>query len=157
VQRMLDGRPVVVHGDGTSIWTLTHHRDFAKGLVGLLGQQKAIAQAYQITSDEWLSWNQIFTLIGRAFGVEPKLVHIPSDVIARHNKEMGASLLGDKTHSMIFDNSKIKALVPDYQCTIPFAEGVKEIAAFHKANPGWCKVDPELDRNFEEMLKAVSR
>jgi nucleoside-diphosphate-sugar epimerase len=77
VQRMLDGRPVVVHGDGTSIWTLTHHRDFAKGLVGLLGQQKAIAQAYQITSDEWLSWNQIFTLIGRAFGVEPKLVHIP--------------------------------------------------------------------------------
>lgn len=153
VKRMLDGRPVVVHGDGTSLWTLTHHKDFAKGLVGLLSQSKAVGQAYHITSDEWLSWNQIFQIVGRAFGVEPELVHIPSHIIARHDAEMGSSLLGDKTHSMIFDNSKVKALVPDFECTIPFAEGVHDIVQFYKNHPAWCATDARLDALFDEMLK----
>ena len=157
VQRMLDGRPVVVHGDGTSIWTLTHHRDFAKGLVGLLGQHKALGQAYHITSDEWLTWNQIYTLVARAFGVEPRLVHVPSEIIARYDEKMGASLLGDKAHSMLFDNSKVKAVVPDFHCEIPFEEGVQEIAAFYRSRPDCCRVDAAVDATFDRLIDAYGR
>lgn len=157
VARMLAGKPVVVHGDGASIWTLTNHRDFAKGLVGLLCNDKAIAQAFHITSDEWLSWNQIFQLTGRAFGVEPKIVHVPSEIIAKYDANMGASLLGDKAHSMIFDNSKVKKLVPDFACTIPYAEGIKESAAWYRAHPEASKADPRLDALFDKLVAWGSR
>lgn len=152
IARMKAGKEVVVHGDGTSLWTVTHHRDFAVGLVGLLGHPKAIARAIHITSDEWLPWNQIFTLTGRAFGYEPRIVHVPSEVIAKYDEGMGASLLGDKTHSMIFDNSLVKSLVPDYGCRIPYAEGVKEIAAWYAANPQAGVADPRLDAVFDRIL-----
>jgi len=152
VARMLAGRPVVVHGDGTSLWTLTNHRDFAKGLVGLLGNEKAVGQAFHITSDEWLQWNQIFQLTGRAFGVEPKIVHVPSEVIARHDANMGAGLLGDKAHSMLFDNSKIKKLVPDFVCTVPYAEGIRESAGWFGAHPEACRADPGLDALFDKLV-----
>ncbi|HNX04091.1 MAG TPA: NAD-dependent epimerase/dehydratase family protein [Opitutales bacterium] len=152
IARMKEGKPVVVHGDGTSLWTLTHHKDFAVGLVGLLCNPKAIAKAIHITSDEWLSWNQIFEITGRAFGYEPKIVHIPSDVIAKYDEGMGASLLGDKAHSMIFDNSLVKSLVPDYGCKITYAEGVKEIAAWYAQNPNAGKADPRLDAVFDKIL-----
>jgi nucleoside-diphosphate-sugar epimerase len=122
LDRMKRGLPVMVHGDGTSIWTLTHHKDFAVGLVGLLGKSEAINEAYQITSDEWISWNHIFTTMAKELGVIPNLVHIPSDVIAKYDSELGAGLLGDKSHSMIFDNSKIKQLVPEFDCKIPFEQ-----------------------------------
>ncbi len=155
VARALAGKPVVVHGDGSSLWTLTHHDDFAVGLVGLLGNRGALAKAIHITSDEWLSWNQIFTLTCRAFGAEPKLVHVPSEVIAKYDEGIGASLLGDKAHSMIFDNSLVKSLVPDFGCKIPYAEGVKQIAAWHKANPQACKADPRIDAVFEKILADI--
>ena len=119
VARMRQGKPVVVHGDGTSTWVLTHHRDFAVGFVGLLGNTAAVGEAFHITSDELLTWNQIYALVGRAAGVEPKLVHVPSDVIARYDPEWGAGLLGDKAHSVIFDNSKIKRFVPDFRAVHP--------------------------------------
>jgi nucleoside-diphosphate-sugar epimerase len=106
IDRMRKGQRVIVHGDGSSLWTMTHHRDFARGFVGLLGNDRAIGHAFHITSDEVLTWNQIYLLLGRAAGVEPRLVHVPSDLIAAYDKDWGDSLLGDKTHSMIFDNAR---------------------------------------------------
>lgn len=157
VARMLAGKPVVVHGDGTSLWTLTNHRDFAKGFTGLLCNEKAIGEAFHITSDEWLPWNRIFELTGQAFGVEPKMVHVPSEVIARYDANMGASLLGDKAHSMIFDNSKVKRLVPDFNCTVTYEEGIKESAAWYAANPSASKADPRLDAIFDRLVEWASR
>jgi nucleoside-diphosphate-sugar epimerase len=154
VERMRRGQPVIVHGDGTSLWTLTHHRDFARGFVGLLGNCGALGEAFHITSDEWLSWNQIFDTIGHAAGVEPKLVHFPSEVIAAYDPEWGASLLGDKAHSMIFDNTKIKRLVPEYLATIPFARGAEEIVAWYDADPARQLFDPALDALLDRLVAA---
>lgn len=150
LQRLKKGQPVVVIGDGTSIWTLTHHRDFAVGFVGLLGKKAAIGEAYQITSDEWLSWNNIYHLFARELNVEPNLVHVPSKVIARYAPEYGDGLLGDKSHSMIFDNSKIKNLVPEYEAKIPFSQGVKEIAAWFEQHPG--EIDAETNRFMDQLI-----
>jgi nucleoside-diphosphate-sugar epimerase len=154
VERMRRGQPVIVHGDGTSLWTLTHHRDFARGFVGLLGNDGALGEAFHITSDEWLSWNQIFETVGHAAGVEPKLVHVPSEVIAAYDSEWGASLLGDKAHSMIFDNTKIKRLVPEYLAEIPFARGAEEIVAWYEADPERQLFDPALDALLERLVAA---
>jgi len=150
--RMKQGLPVIVHGDGASIWTLTHHIDFAKGLVGLLGKTEAIGQTYHITSDEWLSWESIFIKLAHALGVSPDLVHIPSDIIARYDKEMGDSLLGDKTHSMIYDNSKIKALVPDFKAEIPFDQGAQEIVDWYEANPDRQIIDKRINDLMDKMI-----
>ncbi len=152
VARMRQGKPVVVQGDGTSTWVLTHHRDFAVGFVGLLGNAAAVGEAFHITSDELLTWNQIYTLAGRAAGVEPVLVHIPSDVIARHDPEWGAGLLGDKAHSVIFDNSKIRRFVPDFAPAIPFARGVEEIIAWYDADPARQAVDARLDALMDALV-----
>jgi nucleoside-diphosphate-sugar epimerase len=150
--RMKQGLPVIVHGDGASIWTLTHHIDFAKGLVGLLGKVEAIGQTYHITSDEYLSWENIFLKMARALGVSPNLVHIPSDIIASYDKELGDSLLGDKTHSMIFDNSKIKALVPEFKAEIPFDQGAQEIVDWYASNPDRQIIDERINDLMEKMI-----
>lgn len=154
LQRMLQGKPVVVHGDGTSLWTLTHHADFAKGFVGLLGHSGTIGDTFHITSDEWLPWNKIYDLLAEKAGVEAKKVWVPSDVIARHDKGWGDGLLGDKTHSMIFDNSKVKRLVPDFQCTIPFSRGAEEIVNYYLEDPSRGSVEPEKDA-LEDKLTAM--
>jgi len=156
IQRILDEKPIIVHGDGSSIWTLTHHKDFAKGLVGLLGKKQAIGEAYHITSDEWLSWNRIYELVGKTLGKMPNVVYVPSTIIAKYDKKIGDSLLGDKTHSMIFDNSKIKALVPDFSCTIPFEEGIKEIITWYKANPEFQKSDAKLNFIFDKIIEKYT-
>jgi nucleoside-diphosphate-sugar epimerase len=157
VARMLAGKPVIVHGDGTSLWTLTNHRDFAKGFVGLLCNRKAIGETYHITSDEALPWNYLYRLTGQAFGAEPKIVHVPSEVIARHNPAIGASLLGDKAHCAIFDNSKIKKLVPDFVCTIPYEAGIAESAAWFKSHPEACRINPKLDAMYDELAAWAVR
>jgi nucleoside-diphosphate-sugar epimerase len=157
VARMRAGKKVLVHGDGASLWTLTHHKDFAVGLVGLLGNPHALGESFHITSDEWLSWNQIYEIIAHAAGVEPRLVHAPSDLIAAFDPEWGASLLGDKTHSMIFDNSKIRRLVPDFRPQIPFWQGAQEIIAWYDAEPALRKVDPLFDELQERIIAAVER
>ncbi|MDQ0870743.1 nucleoside-diphosphate-sugar epimerase [Arthrobacter sp. V1I9] len=137
IHRMRAGLPVMVHGDGTSLWTLTHSRDFAKAFVGLLGRPQAVGESYTITSDEYLPWNQIYQLFARAAGVsEPELVHVASETIAAHSDELGPNLLGDRSHSVVFDNTKIKSLVPDYCASIPFADGAREIVNWYDANPG---------------------
>jgi len=154
IDRMRKGQPVIVHGDGTSLWTLTHHEDFAKGFVGLLGHNRAIGDTFHITSDEVLTWDQIYVLMGRAAGVEPQLVHVPSDLIAAYDQDWGDGLLGDKAHSMIFDNAKIKRLVPDYVAAIPFAQGAKEILAWFDSDPAHRLVDEKLNQTIDRILAA---
>ena len=145
LHRMRAGLPVMVHGDGTSLWTLTHSMDFAKAFVGLLGLPQAVGESYTITSDEYLPWNQIYRLFARAAGVAaPELVHVASETIAAHSPELGPNLLGDRSHSVVFDNTKIKSLVPGYCATIPFADGAREIVDWHDANPGLQVVDREF-------------
>jgi nucleoside-diphosphate-sugar epimerase len=151
---MRQGKKVIVHGDGTSLWVLTHHRDFARGFVGLLGNSRAIGEAFHITSDELLTWNQIFEIVARAAGTEARIVHIPSDIIAKFNPDWGAGLWGDKAHSMIFDNSKIKRIVPDYAATIPFSRGAEEIMAWYDADPARQVVNNALDRQMDEIIAA---
>lgn len=155
VARMRRGQPVVVPGDGTSLWTLTHHTDFAKAFVGLLGRPQAIGDSFHITSDEVLTWNQIYELVAAAAGVEPRLVHIASRTIAAHIPALGPGLLGDKSHSMIFDNRKVKALVPEYVATVPFATGAREIIAWQDAEPGRGAVDDELNAAFDRLIAAA--
>ncbi|MCB0616799.1 MAG: hypothetical protein KDC75_25955, partial [Phaeodactylibacter sp.] len=152
--RMKQGLPVVVHGDGTSIWTLTHHTDFAVGLVGLLGKTAAIGEAFHITSDEWLSWNQIYHIFARELNVEPHLVHVPSKIIAKYDQQTGDGLLGDKAHSMIFDNSRIKGLVPDFNPRIPFHKGVEEIVQWYGENTGPRTFEERIDQFMEEIIRT---
>ncbi len=154
VDRMRKGKPVIVHGDGSSLWVLTHHRDFAKGFVGLLGTSRAIGEVFHITSDELLTWDQIYAIVAKAAGTTAQIVHIPSDVIAAYDASWGGSLLGDKAHSMVFDNSKIKRLVPDFAATIPFARGAEEIMAWYDADPTRQVVDEELDGLMDRILAA---
>jgi nucleoside-diphosphate-sugar epimerase len=154
VDRMRRGVPVVVPGDGTSLWTLTHHVDFAHAFVGLLGQPAAIGDSFHITSDEWLTWNQIFTAVATAAGVEATLVHVPSDAIAEVDPQWGAGLLGDKAHSLIFDNSKVKRLVPDFAATISFATGAREIIDWYDADPARQQVDEAMAATMDALVRA---
>jgi len=150
--RAKQGKKIVIHGDGTSLWTLTHHTDFAVGFSGLLGKNAAIGETYHITSDEILPWNQIGRLLLKSAGLEAEILHLPSEFMAKYHAEFGAGLLGDKMHSMVFDNSKIKAIVPEFGCKIPFAEGVKEIGEWYKSHPDDFPVDHDLDAAMDRMI-----
>lgn len=152
--RMKAGKPIVNHGDGASLWTLTHHTDFARGFVGLLGNPGAIGEAFHITADFYYSWDQIAFELARALGVKAEIVHVPSDTIASHDPDLGAGLLGDKTHSMIFDNAKVKALVPDFECRIPFSQGADEIVAWFEADPARQTIDTEYDALCDRLIAA---
>ena len=150
---MRRGRPVLVHGDGSSLWTLTHSRDFAVGFVGLLGNPQTFGDAFHITSDEALPWDQIFETLAAAAGVaHPQLVHIPSEVIARADRAWGDALLGDQTHSLVFDNSKLRRLVPDFNPTTAFHAGAREIVAWFDADPSRQQVDQKLNATIEKLL-----
>ncbi|MDG5814468.1 NAD-dependent epimerase/dehydratase family protein [Chitinispirillales bacterium ANBcel5] len=151
--RIKRGKKVVIHGDGSSVWTLTHSKDFAQGFAGLLGRKEAIGETYHITSDHWLSWFQIYKTFADAIGTELNTHFVPSHIIAQYNKDMGDSLLGDKTHSMIFDNSKIKALVPEFKAQIPLSQGAGEIIDFYNDNPQMCVVDENLNKMFDRIIE----
>lgn len=157
VHRMRQGKRVIVHGDGSSLWTLTHHQDFAVGFVGLLGNPHAIGEVFHITSDELLTWNQIFDTVAQAAQTQADIVHLPSDLIATYESDWGAGLLGDKAHSMIFDNTKIKRVVPEYRATIPFFRGAEEIMAWYDADPARQVVDHALDARMDAMIADVDR
>lgn len=154
LDRMIKGKKIIIHGDGTSLWVLTHNTDFAIGFVGLFGKKEALGEAFHITSDELLTWNQIYKMMAEELGVELNAVHIPSDFIARYNPEHGAGLLGDKSHSVIFDNSKIKKLVPEFQCKIPFSKGVKEIIAWYKNHIEWQIVNERINKSVDDIIAA---
>ena len=155
--RMLKGKKIIIHGDGTSLWVLTHNTDFALGFVGLFGKKEAIGEAFHITSDELLTWNQIYQMLANELGVPLNAVYIPSDFIAKHNPEHGAGLLGDKSHSVIFDNSKIKKLVPEFSCKIPFSQGVKEIVEWYKNNKDWQVVNEKINTAIENIIQDYER
>jgi nucleoside-diphosphate-sugar epimerase len=152
VERMRQGREVVVHGDGTSLWTLTHHEDFARGFVPLLGDPRALGEAFHITSDDVLTWNQVVRALGAAAGVEPRIVHVPSDAIAAADPDWGAGLLGDKAHSMVFDTTKLRRVVPEFTTTIRFEQGAREIVAWHDADPSRRTVDARLDAVMDDLV-----
>ena len=152
LDRIKKGKKIIVHGDGTSLWVLTHNSDFAKGFVGLLGRQEALGQAYHITSDELLPWNRIYELLAEASGCKPNFVHIPSCVIAQYDERMGMSLLGDKTYSVIFDNSKIKSLVPHFSANISFAEGVGDIVRWYAEHPKFQVIDEKTDALIDKII-----
>ena len=152
--RMLEGKPVVVHGDGTSLWTLTHHRDFAEGFVPLLGHPRTIGDVFHITSDDVLTWDQITHALAAAAGTEADIVHVPSDVIAAADPDWGAGLLGDKAHSMVFDNAKLRSVVPGYRAVIPFEQGAREIVAWHDENPSRRRIDAGVDALSDKLAQA---
>jgi len=154
LHRMIQGKEILVYGDGTSLWTLTHHKDFAKGFVPLLSNSRAVGESFHITSDEWLNWNQIYDIFGQALGVKPRLVNVSSELIAAFDAEIGAGLLGDKSNSMIFDNSKIRRLVPDFTCSIPFSIGAREIVAWYAADPARQVVDEYQDALIDRIIAA---
>ena len=157
VARLRAGKKVIVHGDGESLWVLTHNTDFAKACNGLLAHPKAIGQAYQITSDEVLTWNQIYTILGQAAGAEPQLIHIPSDFINHHDPLTGAGLLGDKACSVVFDCAKIKELVPDYVATVPFSKGARECVAWLDADPQRAQIDQEKEEMMDHIIAAYQK
>ncbi len=156
IDRMKKGQPIIVHGDGTSLWTVTHAEDFAKGFVGLLGHPQTMGEAFHITSDETLTWDQIYRSVAMAAGCEPHLIHIPSDFIAACEQSLSGGLLGDKAHSVIFDNSKIKRIVPDYRATIPFHLGIRKTLAWFDADPARRIVREETHAMIDRILRAYT-
>jgi len=149
--RMRAGRPVIVHGDGTSLWTVTHNTDFARAFVPLLGHSRTLGEAFHITSDDVLTWDQIARALGAALGVEPTIVHVPSDAIAAADPEWGAGLLGDKAHSVTFDNSKLRSVVPGWHAVVPFEQGARQIADWYLSHPAWQVVDARADALMDKL------
>ena len=152
--RLKKGLPIIVHGDGSSLWVVTHAEDFGRGFLGLVGSYQAIGHAFHITSDEVLTWEQIYRTIADAVGIEPNIVHIPSDFIARVAPEKAGSLLGDKTWSVVFDNTKIKRFVPGFQARIPFREGVRRTLDWFESDPARRRIDPAVEEQMDRILKA---
>jgi nucleoside-diphosphate-sugar epimerase len=156
VDRMRRGAPVIVHGDGTSLWTLTHHTDFARAFVGLLGNPRMVGDTFHITSDEALPWDQVAGILAAAAGVEPRVVHVPSDAVAAADAEWGAGLLGDKAHSMVFDNTKVKRAVPGWTATVPFVQGAREIVEWHDADVSRRTVDAAMDAVMDRLAATYA-
>ncbi|HEX6804625.1 MAG TPA: SDR family oxidoreductase [Terriglobales bacterium] len=157
VDRMLRGKKLVVPGDGSSLWVITHNTDFAKGFVGLLGNAQAIGHAFHITSDEVLTWNQLFRTVGEAAGVEPQLVHIASDFIAACVPEKEGTLLGDKAVSVVFDNTKIKRFVPGYCATTSFRDGIRRSLAWFDADPARKKIDQQANATWDKLIALYEK
>ncbi len=154
LERIRSGKPVIVHGDGLSLWTFTHNTDFAKAFVGLMDNPHAIGEAVHITSDETVTWNAAFASIGAALGVEPNLVHIPSEFLAAFNPELLGSLLGDKANSVVFDNTKIKTLVPGFCAQVRFNQGVKRSVEYVTSHAECQIPDPDFDAWCDRVISA---
>ncbi|MCJ7466649.1 MAG: NAD-dependent epimerase/dehydratase family protein [Maribacter sp.] len=152
--RILKGKEIIVHGDGTSLWTVTHADDFAKGFIGLLGLWPAIGHAFHITSDEILSWNMIYQILATSLGCEAKVVHIASDFICKIEPSFKGTLLADKAESVLFDNTKIKTFVPGFKATIPFSEGIKRTLQWLDAHPERKFISQETNLKIETILRA---
>ncbi len=158
VNRMRQGQPVIVPGDGLTLWTITHNSDFAKGLVGLLGRSETIGHAFHITSDEALTWNQMYQFTAEAAGAPPpKLVHIASEFITACIPDMMGSLLGDKSYSAVFDNTKIKRFVPDFVCTTRYREGIAKTIAAFDADPARRIIDDAANANWDKLIAVYER
>ncbi len=158
IKRMLEGKPVIIHGDGTSLWTITHNSDFAKAYCGLVGNIHAIGQAYHITSDESVTWNQIYGIIADALQVPLRAVHVPSDFLAAvSDYDLEGSLIGDKANTVIFDNSKIKRAVPGFTATVRADQGIRSTVAHILAHPELQQEDPEFDAWCDRVIAAAEQ
>jgi nucleoside-diphosphate-sugar epimerase len=157
IDRMKQGKKIIIPGDGTSLWVFTWNEDFAKGFLGLLGHSRAIGEAFHITSDEVLTWNQAYQEVGRALGLGLEIVHIPSDLIAAYDDHALGSLIGDKANSLVFDNSKIKRFVPDFKCEIPWAEGIRRSLAWFEAERSRQTIDEQAIRLWDALIAAYQR
>jgi nucleoside-diphosphate-sugar epimerase len=157
VERMKKGEKIIIPGDGTSLWVFTWNEDFAVGFLGLLGNVDAIGEAFHITSDEALTWNQAYREVGRAFGVELNVVHIASDLIAKYDDHALGSLIGDKVNSVVFDNSKIKRFVPEFNCEVSWAEGVRRSIAWFEADPPRQTIDDEANQLWDRIIASYEK
>ncbi len=152
IDRIRSGKKIIVPGDGTSLWVMTHNSDFAKGFVGLLGNKDAIGEVFHITSDEVLTWERIINTIGEVINVEPNIIHIPSDLINHYAPNIGAGLLGDKSTSVVFDNSKIKKFVPEFECTVKYKEGITRSIEWIESHPKYCGTDHENNAAIDKII-----
>ena len=159
IKRMQEGKPVIIQGDGTSLWTVTFNKDFAIGYTGLMGNRHAIGEAFQITGDETLTWNQIYQTIADALGVKLKAYHISSEYLSdvgdKYGFDFEGSLTGDKSVSVVFDNSKLKRVVPDMKTTVRFDQGVRIALDYVLSHPECQVVDPEFDQWCDKVIKAL--
>jgi nucleoside-diphosphate-sugar epimerase len=157
IDRMRQGKKVIVPGDGSSLWVITHNTDFAKGLAGLLGHAQALGHAFHITSDEVMTWDQFYRLAAEAAGTEARIVHIASDYLVACVPDMLGSLVGDKAVSTVFDNSKIKRFVPEYAATVRFVEGIRRTIAWFDADPQRRQVDAEADARYDKLIDVYQK
>jgi nucleoside-diphosphate-sugar epimerase len=156
LKRMLEGKPVIIHGDGTTLWTLTHNTDFAKGFVGLMGNPHAIGDVFHITSDDTLTWNQIYQTIADALNVPLKAVHVSSEFLdAVGPYDYRGGLLGDKANTVLFDNRKLKRAVPGFKATVRFDQGVRRTIGYILAHPECQQEDPAFDAWCDRVIAAV--
>jgi nucleoside-diphosphate-sugar epimerase len=156
IDRMRRGARILVPGDGTSIWTLTHNTDFAKGLIPLLGRSEAIGEDFHITSDEALTWNQIYSLIARAAGVELDVLYVPSDAVIAADPTQLGNLWGDKANSAVFDNSKLRSVVPGFKAVVPFEQGIQEAVDWFDADPGRQEIDERANALWDRLASIYS-
>jgi nucleoside-diphosphate-sugar epimerase len=158
IERMRRGQPVIVPGDGTSLWTITHSEDFAQGLLGLLGNARALGEDFQITSDEALTWNELYIQTAAAAGAPPPtLVHIPSELLVAWLPQLEGTLLGDKSHTAIFDNSKLRRAVPEFRPRIAYREGIRRTLAWFDAEASRRRLPPDTDIEIEKVLAAYAK
>ena len=159
VRRIMDGKPVIIHGDGSSLWTITHNSDFAKGFVGLIDKKETIGQAYHITSDESVSWNSIYKAIADTLGVELKPYYVSSKTLADMGRQydLTGSLIGDKANSVIFDNSKLRSVVPDFKAEISAAEGIRKTVQHILAHPEYQNEDKDFDLWCDKVIAAIEK
>jgi len=158
IKRMLDGKPIIIHGDGTSLWTMTHNTDFAKGFIGLMGNIHALGESFHITSDESVSWNQIYQTIADTLGVKLHAYHITSEFLASTGKyDLQGSLLGDKANSVIFDNSKLKRAVPEFKATVRLDQGIRQAVTYMLSHPECQTPDPEFDQWCDNVINALEQ
>jgi nucleoside-diphosphate-sugar epimerase len=155
--RMKKGLPIIVHGDGSALWVVTHAEDFGRGFLGLLGNYHTLGHAFHITSDEVQTWNQIYETIADALGVKANIVHIPSDFIVSVLPKFEGGLIGDKSWSAVFDNSKIKAFVPGFQAQIPFREGIRRTLAWYDADESRRWIDDTVNKELDQILEAYGK
>lgn len=156
-KRMLEGKPIIIHGDGTSLWTLTHNRDFAKGFIGLMGNIHAIGEAVHITSDESVTWNQIHEIIADALGVKLNAVHVSSEFLdAASTEDYRGGLIGDKANTVVFDNSKLKRLVPGFVAATRADQGIRETVEHILAHPEYQNEDEEFDAWCDKVIEALN-
>lgn len=157
IKRMREGKPVIIHGDGTSLWTMTHSSDFARAFLGLMGNLHAVGEAVQITGDESLTWNQVYEAIARALGVPLIAIHVSSEFLdACGGYDFKGSLLGDKANTVVFDNAKLKRLVPGFTSRIRFDQGIRRTVEYVLSHPECQKEDPEFDAFCDAVVEAVT-